>query len=111
MKLTVTALKSEKLNLSTIFYQAMMKMIEELDFQLEKYEVVYLEEPLIEDFPWEIKFSHRNFEYNISTKEEFDKVRNSPYSGMVYTLVFEYDIPVEDGKSQGVVIYTSCNMS
>lgn len=111
MKLTVTALKSEKLNLSTIFYQAMMKMIEELDFQLEKYEVVYLEEPLIEDFPWEIKFSHRNFEYNISTKEEFDKVRNSPYSGMVYTLVFEYDIPVEDGKSQGVVIYTSSNMS
>lgn len=111
MKLTVTALKSEKLNLSTIFYQAMMKMIEELDFQLEKYEVVYLEEPLIEDFPWEIKFSHRNFEYNISTKEEFDKVRNSPYSGMVYTLVFEYDIPVKDGKSQGVVIYTSSNMS
>ena len=82
-----------------------------MDFQLEKYEVVYLEEPLIENFPWEIKFSHRNFEYNISTKEEFDKVRNSPYSGMVYTLVFEYDISVEDGKSQGVVIYTSSNMS
>lgn len=111
MRLSITALQNDKINLSSIFYQAMMKMIQGLDFELEEYEVVYLEEPLIEDFPWEIKFSHRNFEYNISTKEEFDKVRNSPYSGMVYTLVFEYDIPVEDGKSQGVVIYTSSNMS
>lgn len=111
MKLSVTALKSEKLNLSTIFYQAMMKLIEELDFELEEYEVVYLEEPLITDFYWEIKFSHRSFEYKVALKEDFDAARNEPYSGMTYKSIFECDVPGEDNKTHSVVIFMMDNMS
>lgn len=111
MKLAATALNNDKLNLSGIFYQAMMKMIQGLDFELEEYEVVYLEEPLITDFYWEIKFSHRNFEYNVALKEDFDAARNEPYSGMTYKSIFECGILGEDGKTYNIVIFVTDNMS
>lgn len=110
MKLTATALNGN-INLSTIYYQAMMKMIQGLDFELEKYEVVYLEEPLITDFYWEIKFSHRNLEYNVALKENFDAARNEPYSGMTYKSIFECDVPGEGNKTHSVVIFMTKNMS
>ena len=111
MKLSITALQNDKINLSGIFYQAMIKMIQGLDFELEGYEVVYLEEPLITDFYWEIKFSHRNLEYKVALKEDFDAARNEPYSGMIYKSIFECDVPGEDNKTHNVVIFMTDNMS
>lgn len=111
MKLSIMALQNDKINLSGIFYQTMMKMIQSLELELEEYEVVYLEEPLITDFYWEIKFSHRNFEYKVALKEDFDAARNEPYSGMVYTPIFECDVPGEDNKAHNVVVFMSENMS
>lgn len=111
MKLSITALQNDKINLSGIFYQAMMKMIQGLDLELEEYEVVYLEEPLITDFYWEIKFSHRNFEYKVALKEDFDVARNEPYSGMIYKSIFECDVPEEDNKTHNVVVFMMDNMS
>lgn len=111
MKLSITALQNDKINLSGIFYQAMIKMIQGLDFELEEYEVVYLEEPLITDFYWEIKFSHRNLEYNVALKENFDAARNEPYSGMTYKSIFECDVPGEGNKTHSVVIFMTDNMS
>lgn len=111
MKLSITALQNDKINLSGIFYQAMIKMIQGLDFELEGYEVVYLEEPLITDFYWEIKFSHRNLEYKVALKEDFDAARNEPYSGMTYKSIFECDILEEDNKTHNVVVFMTDNMS
>lgn len=111
MRLSITALQNDKINLSSIFYQAMMKMIQDLAFELEEYEVVYLEEPLITDFYWEIKFSHRNFEYKVALKEDFDTACNEPYSGMIYKSIFECDILGEDNKTNNVVIFMADNMS
>ena len=89
----------------------MIKMIQGLDFELEGYEVVYLEEPLITDFYWEIKFSHRNLEYKVALKEDFDAARNEPYSGMTYKSIFECVVPVEDKNTYNVVVFMTDNMS
>ena len=110
MKLSATALNGN-INLSTIYYQAMMKMIQGLDLELEEYEVVYLEEPLITDFCWEIKFSHRNFEYKVALKEDFDAARNEPYSGIIYKSIFECDVPEKDNKTHNVIVFMTDNMS
>ena len=111
MKLNITALQSDKINLRDIFYQAMMKMIQGLDLEPEEYEVVYLEEPLITDFYWEIKFSHRNFEYKVALKEDFEAARNEPYSGMTYKSIFECDVPEKDNKIHNVIVFMTDNMS